>query len=271
MLEEAWHWMRVETSPAARLLGYRKEAAALRVRHRRCRQAWAPHLLATRSALRRSAQHAPRASLGVVLGGGILRDVPWDELIQIFREVVLVDIAFHPEASAAVEASGGRLRLHRTDVTGYVETLARVPDTVPCEPTESIDPRFLDLVNEADWIASVNLLTQAPLLPCAWLLRHGVPDKAVEAFAADIMRQHLARLASTPAHVCLVAEVRNRIHPAGPADMEEIQRESFIQNAFGTRRREEVGRWEWLVHPVGELPNARCEVRDLLGLHLHAL
>lgn len=271
MLEEAWHWMRVATSPAARLLGYRSEAAALRVRHRRCRHAWEPHLLATRDALRRSARHAPGAGLAVVLGGGILRDVPWNDLIQIFREVVLVDIAFHPEAFNAVKLSQGRLRLHRTDVTGYVETLARVPDTVPFEPPDSIDPTFSALMAEADWIASVNLLTQAPLLPCAWLLRHGVPEKAVEAFAVDIMAQHLAQLTSAPAQVCLVAEVRDRIRLAGPAGVEEVQREAFIQNALGPRQREELGRWEWRVHPVGELPNARCEVRDLMGLHLYGL
>ena len=61
MIAELLAWWRIDCLPAARRLGYRREAAALVVRHRRLRDHWADHLAHTRAALRASARQAAEA------------------------------------------------------------------------------------------------------------------------------------------------------------------------------------------------------------------
>ncbi|WP_054762978.1 hypothetical protein [Methylomonas koyamae] len=58
MIAEFIHYLGTRTNPGARRLGYAGEAAALEARHRRCREAWLPHLAATRAALLRAAELA---------------------------------------------------------------------------------------------------------------------------------------------------------------------------------------------------------------------
>lgn len=78
-----------------RRVGCVSDSVRLASRSRRCRAAWAPHLAATREAILASAATAGRRRTAIVLGSGLLDDVPLAELAAGFERVVLVD-AVHP-------------------------------------------------------------------------------------------------------------------------------------------------------------------------------
>lgn len=296
MLEEAWHWLRIGSTGAATRLGYRREAAALRTRHRRCAPAWQSHLEGTRQALVTSARLAcapapamrtqatgeddngarsahrggvsrdspPRIAL--LMGAGLLRDVPWRELLELYDEVVLADLTFHPEARAASRASGGRLRLETVDVTGCVHQLASDPGRIPDLRAQGRIP-LDDLLDAATWVASVNLLTQIPLLPCAWLRSHGHNEEAIQAFEADLLAHHLMSLALGRGSACLVAELRDRVIDADGAVVDSASRERLLADTLDESQWHCLRRWQWQVNPAGEMSAGQIESRELIALH----
>lgn len=269
MLEEAWYWLTLETSPSAQRLGYRKEAAALRARHRRCRSAWASHLQRTRECLLQSARltcaQAPGGS-ALILGGGLLRDVPWRELLALFDAIEVIDVVIHPELRAAVKESGGRLRAVAADITGSIESLARMPDRIP----DLLPDRTADLARQCAqqrWVASVNILSQLPLLPCEWLRTRGVPDDMLASFAHSLMKAHVGTLEQTPGALCFVTETGGQCADGGGSDEVIGEVAAIIPFQLTSRDWLTLDRWPWQLHPPGELRGGARESREVVGLH----
>ena len=271
MLEEALRWLCIDTSKHAQCLGYRKEAAAPHVRHRRCTPFWRTHLETTRQALMTSAALSyGSGGFAVVMGAGMVRDIPWQQLLEGFDEIHLVDIAFHPEARALHHRYRGRVQLCEMHITDYVTPLARHPKRVP-EMKVMLPRNLVQKMGNARWVASVNLLTQLPLVPCAWLLRPGVAQHVVEAVGMRILHAHLQSLRAASSTVCVVAEVRDTLGQKSGEIVDTMERSTFIQSALRPRAWHVLDRWLWTVNPPGELPGAQNETRELECIHMDAL
>ncbi len=93
MLAELAGLGRSAADPAARRLGYAKAAVSLWSRRRRCARAWAEHQVNTRGFARRWAAAAGAHDTLWLLGAGTLADLPLAELSELFRRVVVFDIA----------------------------------------------------------------------------------------------------------------------------------------------------------------------------------
>lgn len=252
MIAELIEWARLNCAPEVARYGYRREAAALRVRHRQSAADWAPHLQATRAALLAAAQSAlqtprpPRSAW--LLGAGQLQDVPLQALLDRFEQVVLADLVFGPEARRAARRTPA-LKLQPLDVTGVLASL-HAPATL-ADPSVS-PPRFPDDA----WVASINLLSQLPLLPCAWLLRHGGETVQVEHWGQSIMRAHIAALETAP-HACLIAEIAD-LHPG---DGEEAALPESVLRALRRPGWRAASSWTWQLHPPAHVRQALAPAR----------
>lgn len=140
MLRELLALFRDRGPRATRRFGHEREAVAIAARHRRCREAWEPHLAAVKSLALDAADTAPGRDTAVVLGSGLCLDVPVDGLCARFRQVVLVD-AHHPRTVRAMARKRPGLRLVTADVTGMADAAVRaakrgtgLPDPVPVPP-----------------------------------------------------------------------------------------------------------------------------------------
>lgn len=248
MIAELFAWWRIDCLPAARRMGYRREAAALAVRHRRLRRHWADHLDCTRASLLASARHAVRAhgapKRAWIMGAGLLHDVPLDELLDCFERIDLVDVAFGPAAHGAVRSYPGRVACVMQDVTGLLADPSRDPrDATPPLPDDA-------------WCASVNLLSQLPLLPCGMWLGQGMAEPEVERRGRAIQQAHVDAL-QRAANACLIIECA-QTHPApGAADIELLPGLSDRLAASGWLLHES---WLWALNPPGEteLPEGRA-------------
>jgi hypothetical protein len=238
MIEELIAWARLDCMPAAQRLGLRREAAALAVRHRRLRPHWADHIAQTRAALLASARlaaavpAAPRRAW--IMGAGLLQDVPLRELLDLFETIDLVDVCFGPAARAAARRHRGRVRCARQDVSGVLEDLSRDPHlAAPAMPADA-------------WCASVNLLSQLPLLPCAARLEGGCSEAEVERYGRSIQQAHIDALSHVP-HACLIIEYAQTRQQA-PAEVllpglpERLVVEGWTAGP----------RWHWPLNPEGE-------------------
>lgn len=249
MLAEALEWLLTPAPRAARRMGHLAESIAIRARYRRCREVWAPHRAQTRAALLDSVARdtlPARRRIALVLGSGPLIDIPLAELSAHFEAVWLADLV-HPWPSRWQARRFANVRLITHDVSECLDALC-APSLADPMLLAARTPRcFLDEA-AIDWVASVNLVSQLPRLPAAWLLRRGrVHEAGIDAFAAAMMRAHLAWLAAFKAPVCLIAD---QTQTEVNAQSEVVAHADYRPLFQGW---EKTGEWRWEVAPPGEL------------------
>ncbi len=190
--------------PHLRALGYLDEALALRRRHRRNREAWQPHLDRTRAFILDAAERCRKRDRVVLLGSGLLLDVPLPELARSFREVVLQDVVCLPEARKKLRRNRNA-RFVQQDVTNIAALLVRnaqqglrtLPESLP-----------LPLEGQADLVVSLNILSQLWVIPRAFAAGRlrGLPEDVIDDWCGRIVEAHYRWLRSLPCDVCLVAD-----------------------------------------------------------------
>ena len=257
-------WLTTPCRPEARRLGYLREAIALRSRARRCARLWAPHLQQSRAFLLDSA--GVGGELGVVLGSGLLLDVPLAELAQRFRRLYLVDMLHLPEVRRLVRAYPG-VSLLELDVTGVapgLHDLLRARRPVACEELDRLFAHapILPELESADWVASVNLFSQLPLLPLevAAGLCPLADETVLLAWQGVLLNRHLEWLRERRA--CLLADARQTLwrpdgrlevmdyspwlaRLGGPAAAWRWRLADARERGDGSRVEHQIRAWDW--------------------------
>jgi hypothetical protein len=176
-------------------MGYMRELIGIKARYKRCSRAWQPHLERSKSVIREAINKCQKRRKAVILGSGLLYDVPIDELVSSFREVFLVDIV-HSLSNRWRCLRCRNVHLVAADVTGIVETLHGAPIQNRSWPPQITPNLFLD-DPEIDLIASVNLLSQLPYLPKKYLLaQRSMLESQISALTNEVICRHLAYLES---------------------------------------------------------------------------
>lgn len=261
MIEEFIHYLGAKTkSQAARRLGYVYETAALQARHRRCRTAWQPHIQATQQALIAASTRIDTKGTALIVGGGSLQDLPISHLLTKFQRLVLVDIVFTYQTRRFASRWPSRVECCYHDVTGAIDGLAQhqcLPSLDRLTSFSLPDQTLSDLA----WVASVNCLTQLPILPVKWLHRLGVNESDLECIFRLLILAHLNGLKNCQVPVCLITEVEEQHLDQNGQAVEVIDHrpllQSFQQNASC------LSSWNWHLQPPGELPNGRSETRTV--------
>ena len=242
MIAAAFLWATALTSGPLRRLGLVGDAVALWSRATRQRAAWAPHEEACHAAIREVVAELPRRRTAIVLGSGLCRDVPVDDLVAGFEQVILVDAVHLLPVRLRY---GRRARMVVADLAGVTEwmearTAARSHPLAPWWDDPAID-----------LVISANVLSQ---LPHAVARRQGRDAAPAARIPADIGRQivagHLDDLAGFAGRVCLLSDIGYReIDLAGSVAAEWDLLE-------GVALPPPDRAWDWTVAPRGELD--RC-------------
>ncbi len=203
MLAELFRYVATPCPRYARAMGYLHEQISIRARHQRCRRAWEPHLERTKQVIRDAVGRCQRRRKAVIFGSGMLLDVPVAELTSSFREVVLVDVV-HPLGAGWRLANATALA---ADVTGTAETVYRLAHAGG-EPLPRVRPTLFRDDAEVDLVASVNLLSQLPYIPCKYLAAAAAyPKEEIDAFARHLVEAHIDYLRELPGVVSLVCDL----------------------------------------------------------------
>ena len=187
-------------------MGYLRELMAIRGRARRCWNAWKPHLEKSKATIRRAIGSCQQKRKAVILGSGMLYDVPVEELSTSFREVLLVDIV-HPLENWLPSLRYKNLRRVTAEVTCTADEVFRVAKLPGATLPRTEPSLFLD-DPEVDLVVSLNLLSQLSVIPTTYLERVGAhPPEAIEAFARHLVASHLAYLQCFGCTVTLITDV----------------------------------------------------------------
>lgn len=205
MLSDLFASFRTPISPHLRAMGYLDEALDMRGRARLNSAAWQPHLDSTRSFVLSSAERCRRKETAVILGSGLLLDVPLAELSAMFRKIVLRDVVCLPEIRRRINRYAN-VRFIEHDVTGIAKQLYRnsrsgtphLPEIPPAAGSVG-----------ADLLVSLNILSQLWVVPRVFIGRHmsDIPADQTDEWCGKLVKSHSSWLRSLPCDVCLVADV----------------------------------------------------------------
>jgi len=247
MLPEIMLYATAQTRPELARLGLKGDAIALWSRGRRCRASWAPHEARCHAVIRAAIADLDRPHTALVLGSGLVRDVPLPALVEHFQRVVLVD-AVHLWP-ARRNARHPKVELVTADLTGVAAWLAgRASERLDPLAAFRDDPRI-------DFVVSANMLSQLPMAFETWCERHpgrmgGLPTD----LARRIVAWHLADLAGLRGRVCLLTDVSHR---EIARDGSVIDQTDLLQ---GETLPEPDAAWDWEVAPRGELSRAATHI-----------
>lgn len=220
-----------------------RSSVNLWARANRCRAAWAEHERQTKAAILKAAEACRQRRTVVVLGSGLLRDVPVMELSRLFDTVVLVDLVHLVSVRGWIAIKGlNNIRLIERDLSGLDALLAGKP----LEPLS-----FLRQVPYLDLVISANLLSQIGIGASRRLA--GQADEA--SLVRQVIATHVEGLAQVPAATCLVTDVSYTV----------IDRAGTAHETHDLMHGVDLGtpsaRWDWPVIPFGE------ESRDYQIVH----
>ena len=232
----------------------------------RFREAWAHHLVRTRSFINEATKEG--GDEVVVLGVGRLRDCPLAELVERFSQVILIDV--DPRVIAwcrgAVRRFGGRVFCEETDVTGVFGEWSEALKAIKGEGEEQVSGYLGKVVAPKRWwsddtVISLNLLSQIGVM---WRDRvEGIlgPDtaqmgnvaEATSSAIARLERAHSLGLAAAERSVLVADRFFYSAHQRrGPWEVEDALYGLWPEQLPG-RRDWLRGSWLWqLVPPDGE-------------------
>src|SRR5262245_21219466 len=259
MFPEAIEHLAAPCSHPLRGMGYLRELAAIRGRASRCWNAWQPHLEKSKAVIRDSMALRPQRRKAIILGSGMLYDVPIVELSAAFREVLLLDIV-HPPTNWLFDLPYKNLRRVTADITGTAEEIFRVA-RLPGATLPRTEPNlFLD-DPEVDLVVSLNLLSQLPVSPTTYLRRVGVHSpEAIDAYARHLIASHLAYLQRFASIVTLISDVEKlTLERAGKL----VGKSSLLR---GVRLPCEGEAWIWNLAPRPEAHADYSYYRRVVGV-----
>ena len=242
-----------------RAMGFLREAIGIRSRYRRCRIHWQEHVDRCRAIILQGVQRCEQKRKAVVLGAGLLHDVPLEELSASFRDVLLVDIV-HPLYSRWRTRRFPNVHRVTADVTNTVRELYWVADE-PDKPLPKSRPDlFLD-DPEIDFTVSINLLSQLPCMPLGYLTWHAAhPVAARDDYARDVIRAHMEYLDRLPGKVVLITDIERL-----KIDMMRrvVEKKDLL---FGLSLPKPGEEWEWKLAPCPEADRRHHFYRRVVGI-----
>jgi hypothetical protein len=247
-----------------RKFGYLKRLIALEFRAKRCANAWEPHIRNCRNAIIKAADLCEKQRICVILGSGLLLEVPLSALASRFEIIYLVDI-FHMPQAAAEAKRYFNVKLLTGDVTGVFQA---IKERKPPGPQQPAPPPRIPHLKDADLIVSCNCLTQiyGPFTEY-FEQNRGFSDLDSDKVAYQIMEQHAKAIAHDAVGVGVIITDVERYVLAG----DSIVTRTDLLKAYklpDTPSHIHNQEWSWLIAPAPEEDPAR-DVEHLVQVKVY--
>ncbi len=254
MLLEAVSYITTPCAAYARRMGYLRESIAIEARYNRCRSQWDPHLEASKAVIREAMSRCDSHRKAVVLGSGLLLDVPLQDLANRFKSVLLVDVV-HLRSARRKAAAHWNVTCKEADIAGVAEALHHDAHTLftPASRLLVDDP-------EVDLVISANLASQLPAVPLAYVeKRIHIDTDTAQDFGRDIIAGHLNHLRAFDAVQCLVTDRRRTVIDRNGEVVEDLDALYGIELPFTDAM------WDWDIAPMGEISSNRAIRNEVHG------
>jgi hypothetical protein len=258
MLLEALHYAMTLRIMQTRNPAAVKSAVSLWSRARRCAKAWGPHERLTKAAIKANCTDLPRRRTVVVLGSGLLRDVPIDFLAQEFRKVILIDIVHLALVQWCIRRQDfENVVLVERDLSG-LDSLHGKDSAAGESQTADLKPlSFLHDIADLDLVISANLLSQIGIGAERRIIADGLPLKPDD--VRRLIEAHLAGLAALSCRALLITDT----------GWEEVTRDGTVTDQFdlmhGAVLPSAQMEWDWPVAPFGEISRKKQVIHRVIA------
>ena len=245
MLKEMFLYLVTPCQPRFRKLGYLTELIAIEAKYVRVKKHWQPHLDQSRQAITEASERVAQHRKVIVLGSGMLLDIPLEILSARFNEVVLVDVA-HLNRVRRQTRQFSNVKLAEADITDMTDAILayQMGDALP---TSTLNIPGYD--EHTDLVISLNLFSQLPVTPRIWLDRKfNIEHETFYRWSAHISEQHLSALTQLDCSVLVMGDMS---HTCLQHEV-EINRDDFMVDLHLPLPDRS---WSWPVDPLGELPD----------------
>lgn len=206
-------------------------------RARRCSRDWAEHEQNSRAAILAAVEGMRERRTAVILGSGLLRDVPIEALATSFDTVVLVDLVHVASLRLWLKARRYRnVRLIERDLSGY-DDLAAGKDPEPLGFLKSVP--YLDLVISANLLSQIGRGVKRRLEADDGRC---MPDDTI----SRLIAAHIDGLQALPCRTCLVTDISYAVIDRTGKTHEEADLLHGIPAPISRAS------WTWPVAPIGE-------------------
>jgi hypothetical protein len=230
-----------------RRMEYLYQAIALRGRYQRRCASWQPHLDKTKKFILDAAGTCRDRNKVVVLGSGLLLDVPIEALAEMFREVVLVDVVHLPEVRKRIKHCEN-VRTLEGDITGVAEKLFWNVQQGRNELPSS-KPTIPEIDANTGLVISLNILSQLCTIPQDYVQKK-MPDHdewTIAEWCDQIREAHYHALKALLCDVCLIAD-HEYIYKDKKGDVSEQG-----STVGGLSFSEPDMSWWWEIAPLGTM------------------
>jgi len=216
----------------------------------RCAGEWAEHEDKCQRFVSDTIEKMRQRRTVVVLGSGLLRDVPIETLARAFDTVVLVDLVHLASVRLLLKAKRlGNVRLVSRNLSGLDEVLSG----------KRVEPLgFLRQVPYLDLVVSANLLSQIAV----GAERRLEQDKRRDAsgIVPQLIEAHLRGLEALPCSTVLLSDVAFRVDDRWGNTKESVDL------LHGVSAPDADKRWQWPVVPFGEESRDYRIVHDVVAV-----
>lgn len=248
MIGEFIRYLTTFAPERTRKFGYLKRLIALEFRARRCATAWASHQRNARNVIVKASDLCEKHEIAVILGSGLLLEVPLKALAEKFERVYLVDIFHMPQVRRETKKHFN-VKLLTGDITGVFAAMKE--NRPPGGHTPAPPPRIPHL-KEADLIVSCTCMTQlaGPFTEYFEKTR-GFSDLDSDKLAYQIMEQHAKAIATEATGVGVIITDTERF---AMQDDKMVSRTDLLKalKLPPTPNIIHNEEWDWLIAPHPE-------------------
>ncbi|MCX8028210.1 MAG: hypothetical protein N3A62_10230 [Thermodesulfovibrionales bacterium] len=245
MIFEFFKHITISAPDYIKKMGYLKEILSIESRYKRFKIDWDRHLKNSKEVIIDALKMARNRRRVVVLGSGLLLDLPLREIASFFDDVVLVDIFHLPQVEEAVKVYEN-VRLINADITS---TAHRLYISRPKPKTElpKEQPFFPECDSHCDLVISLNILSQLPIIPRNYLINElgWKDDEDITNWEHYIINAHFQSLLRLKCPVCLIADWELTY-----LDKNDVEIERHL-TAPVLRDVEPYRQWFWRLVPIG--------------------
>lgn len=248
MIGEFVRYLTTFAPERTRKFGYLKRLIALEFRARRCATAWDNHQRSCRNLITKAVDLCEKHDMVLVLGSGLLLEVPLKLLASRFERVLLVDIFHMPQVRREAKKHFN-VKLLTGDITGVFQA---IKEGRPPGGHNPAPPARIPHLKEADLVISCNCLTQlaGPFTEYFEKTR-GFSDLDSDKLAYQIMEQHCKAVAVDATGVGVIITDVERI---AMQDDKMVSRTDLLKalKLPPTSTLIHNEEWDWLIAPHPE-------------------
>ncbi len=245
MIIELYKYLTNPATPSAKKMGQLKETIAMEARYHRSKKQWESHLVNSQNTIKKAIISIEKKRDVIILGSGLLLDIPIDYLCEKFERVFLVDVIHLKKIRRKVKKWPNAVLIEH-DVTGLSEQMLKANASEGFLFSQSAS--IPQLSSRTDLVVSANMLSQLHLAPIYYAEKiFHFNERKLEELTHNIMQDHITMLKSTKSKVCLISDFE-RIYKNNKQEIYDTEKILIGINLPNPNEK-----WYWEIAPVGEI------------------